>query len=180
MILMVQKHFDKLEAQRNRVLAEVGKLKPEQQLFRPTPDAWSMLEVFDHLITAETNGLRYMEKKMLGIESVQKTTFGSRWRSLLLNIALKLPLKFKAPPAAAIKRKDYYDFKETAAQWDALRNEWREFLDHFDKPTSEKLIFKHPVVGKLNISQTIDFIYEHVAHHEKQIARLKSCPDYPK
>src|SRR6478672_8538262 len=108
MILIVQKHWDKLETKRKKMLADAGRLRPEQLLFRPTLEAWCILEVFDHLITAETNGLRYMEKKIQGLDSIASTDMGSRWRSLVLNTALKLPMKFKAPPAAAIIRKEYY------------------------------------------------------------------------
>lgn len=180
MILVIEKHFDKLEEQRKRLLEEVEKLRPEQQTFRPAPDAWCMLEVIDHIALSEFNALRYMLKKIQGVDSIEKTDVFSSIRARMLNTFLKLPLKYTAPPAAEIQRREYYDFKEVTKEWADVREEYKEFLDNFDIPTSDKLIFKHPAMGRFNIIQTLDFQYEHVDHHIKQIERIKNNPEYPK
>ena len=179
MILIVQKHFDKLEELRIRILDDTRGLRPEQLLFRPEPEAWCILEVFDHLITAEGNGLKYMLKKIQGMDTIGKSDITADIRAAILNFTLKLPIKFKAPPAAQIQRREYYDFEEITKEWADLREQYREFLDHFDIAASEKLIFKHPIAGRLNIIQALDFQYEHAHHHEGQIERIKKHPEYP-
>jgi len=180
MILLIQKHFDKLEALQREMLDDARRLRPEQQIFRPEPNAWSILEVFDHLITAEGNGLKYMVKKSQGMDTIKKTNLLAKLRLIALNVALKLPFKWKAPPAAEITRRDYYDFEEIAAEWNDVRKRYSEFLDHIDKAASEKLLFKHPVAGRFTIIQTLDFQHEHLAHHQLQIERIKQHAEYPK
>ncbi|MDX2002439.1 MAG: DinB family protein [Chitinophagales bacterium] len=180
MILVVQKQFDKLELQRKHLLTEAAKLRAEQLIFRPTPESWCILEVFDHLMTAERNGLKYMRKKFLGIDKIPKANMMARFRSTILTTALSLPIKYKAPPAAAIARREYYDFDEMALEWDSIRQEWKEFLDQFDAPSAKKLVFKHPLAGMLTVTQAIGFIQQHVKHHIPQIARIKAHPDFPK
>ena len=53
MILVLEKEFERLEKQRKDILAEVRGLTNVQQTWRPNPDAWCLLEVFVHLMTAE-------------------------------------------------------------------------------------------------------------------------------
>jgi len=89
-------------------------------------------------------------------------------------------VKYEAPAAAQFQPREYYDFKEIEAEWNELRAEWQEFLDEFDKESAEKLLFKHPLMGRFNLEQTLRFMYEHVDHHRAQIKRIQDHPDFPK
>lgn len=178
MILVLEKEFERLEKQRKDLLSEVRGLTNVQQTWRPAPDAWSLLEVFVHLMTAERNGLTYMTKKVQGIDDLEKGGLTSDLRLALLNSFLRLPVKYEAPAAAQFQPREYYDFKEIEAEWDQLRQEWRDFLDEFDKDSAEKLLFKHPIMGRFNLQQTLRFIYEHVDHHRAQLKRIQEHPDF--
>lgn len=180
MILVLEKEFERNEKLRKELLSEVRGLTNVQQTWRPAPDAWSLLEVFVHLMTAERNGLTYMSKKVQGIDDLEKGGIASDLRLALLNSFLRLPMKFDAPAAAQFQPREYYDFKEIEAEWNQLRQEWREFLDEFDKDSAEKLLFKHPFMGRFDLKQTLKFIYEHVDHHRAQIKRIKEHPDFPR
>ncbi|CAN5363111.1 hypothetical protein BH09BAC1_BH09BAC1_10040 [soil metagenome] len=180
MILVLEKEFARLEKQRKDLLSEVRGLTNVQQTWRPNADSWSLLEVFVHLMTAERNGLTYMTKKVQGIDELEKGGITSDLRLALLNSFLRLPVKYEAPAAAQFQPREYYDFKEIEAEWDQLRKEWHEFLDEFDKDSAEKLLFKHPIMGRFNLEQTLRFIYEHVDHHVAQVKRLKDNPNFPR
>lgn len=181
MILIIEKEFERIEKQRNALLDDVAGMTHVQLTYRPEPDAWCILEVFVHLMTAEANGLKYMNKKLLGdIETLEQSGFMTNVRLGILNGFLRLPIKFKAPEAASFEPRDYYDFKEIRAEWDELREAWKEFLDQFDKPSANKLIFKHPIAGKFNVMQTLQFLGEHVEHHVKQVERIKANENFPK
>lgn len=180
MILVLEKGFERLEKQRKDILSEVRGLTNVQQTWRPAPDAWCLLEVFVHLMTAEGNGLMYMTKKVQGIDDLEKGGISSNLRLALLNSFLRLPVKFEAPAGARFQPREYYDFKEIEAEWNELRTEWQEFLDEFDKDSAEKLLFKHPVMGRFNLEQTLRFMFEHVDHHRAQIKRIMDNPDFPR
>lgn len=179
MILVLEKEFERLEKQRKEILNQVRGLNNVQQTWRPTPDSWSLLEVFVHLMTAERNGLTYMTKKVQGIDDIEKGGIASEIRLALLNSFLRLPVKFEAPDAAKFEEREYYDFKEIEGEWDQLRKEWYDFLDEFDKESAEKLLFKHPIMGRFNLEQTLRFIYEHVDHHRAQLKRIQEHPEFP-
>lgn len=179
MIVLIEKRFREIEAQRNTLLDDVAKLSHACQNFKPAPEAWSILQVLNHLIYAETNTVKYMNKKMLGITGVKKAGAMASVRSVVLNAFLRSPLKFKAPKAALPVMEDVYVFDNLRKQWNDVRAQFSKILDRIGTADAEKLVFKHPISGKFNIYQTMSFLEEHIEHHKKQIGRIKSSSSFP-
>lgn len=180
MIVPVEKQFKSIEEQRKNLLDEIAKLSHTQQNFKPAPEAWSILQVVNHLLYAETNVVKYMLKKIQGIATVEKAGVQAKVRSAVLNTFLKSPLKFKAPKAAMPAQEEVYIFENLRRQWNEVRAEFGKILDQLNPADAEKLLFKHPISGKFNIYQTMSFLQEHIAHHIRQIGRIKSDPGFPK
>ena len=179
MIVPVEKQFKRIEEHRKSLLDEISKLSHTQQNFKPAPESWSILQVVNHLLYAETNVVKYMLKKIQGISTVEKAGVQAKFRSLLLNTFLKSPLKFKAPKAAMPAQEEVHIFENLLKQWNETRAEFGKILDQLNPADAEKLLFKHPISGKFNIYQTMSFMQEHIAHHIKQISRIKAHGSFP-
>lgn len=179
MIVPVEKQFNLIEGQRNELLGQVSRLSHQQQNFKPSPKEWSILQVLNHLVYAETNTVKYMTKKIQGIATAEKSGAYAKFRLLTLNMFLRSPLKFKAPKAALPVQEDVYVFDNVKKQWDDVRLQFKKILDQLGNADADKLIFKHPISGKFNIYQTMSFLQEHIEHHRKQIKRIKSSPLFP-
>lgn len=179
MIVPVEKQFKSIEEQRKNMLNEIARLSHAQQNFKPSPEAWSILQVVNHLLFSETNVVKYMQKKMQGIATVEKAGVRAKARSIMLNTFLKSPLKFKAPKAAMPVQEEVYVFENLRRQWDETRSGFAKVLDQLNPADAEKLIFKHPISGKFNIYQTMSFLQEHIAHHIRQIQRIRNAPGFP-
>lgn len=179
MIVPVEKQFGRIEEQRRQLLDEVSKLSHGQQNFRPSPESWSILQVLNHLIFAETNTVKYLTKKMQGLATAEKSGLYAGIRLFTLNTFLRSPMKFKAPKAALPVQADVYVFDNVKKSWNDVRGQFGKILDQLGNADAEKLIFKHPISGKFNIYQTMSFLEEHIGHHKKQIERIKTSPSFP-
>ncbi|GIV33890.1 MAG: hypothetical protein KatS3mg031_1425 [Chitinophagales bacterium] len=179
MIVSLEKQFNALETQRKKLLSRIAGFSHEQQNYRPAPQAWSMLQVLNHLIYAEANTVKYLDKKILAVNSIPKSGAGSRIRLFILNSALRSPFRFKAPKAALPHQEEVYIFENLRAEWDQVRQQMHAFLNHLDAASARKLIFRHPIAGRFNIHQTLSFIEEHIRHHEKQIDRIAASSGFP-
>lgn len=179
MIVPVEKQFKSIEEQRRNLLDEIAKLSHTQQNFKPAPDSWSVLQVVNHLIHAETGIVKYMLKKMQGINTVEKAGIQAKLRLILLQGFLKSPLKFKAPKVLNIPQEDVYIYDNVSKQWSEVRSEFGKILDQLNPADAEKMLFKHPISGRFNIYQTMSFMREHIDHHIKQIGRIKAHPNFP-
>ena len=60
-------------------------------------------------------------------------------------------------------------------KWNLLRLELKSHLEHVADGHVHKLVYKHPVAGRLSVIQAMQFFAEHINHHKAQIKRtLKS------
>jgi uncharacterized damage-inducible protein DinB len=138
---------------------------------KPAPTQWSMLEVLEHLVGAEEAVLQYLKHK-------QYTPLRSRGylpgilRSLMLSLALRSPLKFKAPPVLQNLTTNKTAPKILLQRWDSLRAEFKTYLEKVPSSVTYKPLFRHPRAGVLTLPQTIVFMAEHLRHHRRQVLNL--------
>ncbi|MEX0662836.1 MAG: DinB family protein [Balneolaceae bacterium] len=170
--------FTRLQNQREKIINTYNSLSENQLQFNPGPNDWNLLQVMQHLIIAEKQSLLYIQRKIARHEDVPKAGFGSVFRHTLLKIALMLPIKFKAPKIAEVKE-EYPNFEEMKSEWDSIRNEMEHLIKNNDGTILAKALYKQPRAGLLNIKQALEFFEIHIAHHLKQIKRIKNHPSFP-
>ncbi len=180
MILKIEKAFDAFEELRVATLNDLSKLSNEQLHFKPTPESWSIVETMHHLYLSELGTHGYMTKKLQGNDTLKKSGFKSALNSFLLKYFLRSPMKFKLPPKAPIVPTGDIAYGDLVEQWNLLRKDLAELFDLFDVESAEKLSFKHPVIGRINAHQTLQFLTEHFSHHLQQIERIRNHKDFPK
>ncbi|MFU8813300.1 MAG: DinB family protein [Balneolaceae bacterium] len=170
--------FHRLEQQRKGVMSLYDSLAAEQRTFQPEPGAWNLLQVMQHLVTAEKQSLTYIKRKMERRQDLSPAGAGARMRHLLLRIALFLPLKFKAPKIADVSdtAPDYAEMKQ---EWQAVREEMAQMISSADEEMLGKALYRHPRAGMLNLVQALEFFYTHIAHHQKQMRRILDASRFP-
>lgn len=175
----ITKYFESLKALRNEIENDFDLLSTEQLNFKPTENSWSLLQVMEHLALAETGSINYLNKKILGIDSLEKAGFGSSFRFLLLKMFFGVPLKYgnRAPSAEPTENPDYEDLK---LKWDIARSGLLEFYNSHYASIKNKLIYKHPKAGRITFEQMCNFFELHIKHHQKQITRIKGNENFPK
>jgi hypothetical protein len=167
----LQSVFNETETTRKNVL-QLVKNMPEEKFFQSPEGKWSVSQILSHLIIAETLSLQYMKKKSLGLKDIDDTGFMENAKFLLLKIAQRLPIKYKAPAVLREKAPTNIPYNEIVRRWDQLRGEVKDFLEKFDDKSVNKKVYKHVVAGRLNVVQAIAFFNEHINHHLPQIKRL--------
>ncbi len=173
-----EKAFNRLEKQRLKLFSVYRSLSDEQLRFNPDENSWNLLQVMRHLVTAEKQSLIYIQRKINKPDNTRKAGGRSMVRSFILKIALLLPIKFKAPKIAEVNE-EYPDLKQMILEWDEIRNEYQEIVLNNDSEILSKELYRHPRAGLLNFKQAIEFMQDHVAHHQKQIDRIMGHSAFP-
>ncbi len=153
----------------------LGKLKqyPEEILDgSPTSGRWSVNQILSHLITSERLTLIYLKKKSLGVDQLANSGIMEDLKMVVLKVSQRLPLRFRAPELVVKNTPAPAPIQELEVRWDVLRREFRDFLETVKKENLSKLIYKHPVAGRLNVIQCVVFMREHFQHHLPQINRV--------
>jgi uncharacterized damage-inducible protein DinB len=165
-------HFERAEAARNTLLGMIASCPKEQQGKKPSPEAWNMIQVAEHLFNAEQGILPQLKK--YGKGEGKKAGLSASFRSTLLSLFMRSPAKIKVPKAAAgIEPKGNLDFESLNNSWNALRENIREWAVNYPTGRLGHYVFKHPVAGLMTPVQTMQFLEDHIAHHIQQIERIK-------
>lgn len=161
-------HLDRIESDRIKLFAELDDLSQEQLHFRRSPDKWTILQILDHLMTSEKLSVVYIKRKTSSDKSIERSGLRSSFRIFALKLAFILPFKYKAPKISDSTGKNP-NYKKLKTEWQGVRSELKELILKLDENTLKGQIFKHPIVGMLNMKQTLQFYDIHFNHHKKQI-----------
>jgi hypothetical protein len=163
--------LNEFEAEKTNFTAIIAGFSRDQRMIKPE-NGWNMLQVMEHVIWSENGTLQYMKRKTQAPwADIELATDEENKQSNQLNSALKSEKRWKAPevlpdPTGA------QSFENMVAYWDNLRNDYLEFLGSLDANYHNRLIFKHPFSGRLNLFQTMEFLNSHIVHHVHQINRI--------
>lgn len=163
--------FDKMENERQQLLERLEQYSEEILTKKLDAGSWSVTETIYHLKVAEHGALRYMRKK-LEVGGHQKASFGAAIKQRLLNFAVSLPIKFKAPAVAQIPDGVDVGFAEAVEEWNEVRSGLRSDYKTIDETIIDNELFKHPAAGKLSIFQSVKFMRQHANRHFGQIDRI--------
>jgi len=164
--------FDELERQREVLLSLLKNLPEEKLAASPYPGKWSISQIVTHLVTSEKLSLAYMKKKSLGIDGVKNSGITETLRLWLLIISQRIPVKYKAPKVVTENTPPAMPLTALVEEWSALRNELKQFLERIEDRHVRKVLYKHPLAGRLDVRQAMIFFREHINHHKPQIERL--------
>ncbi|HCW07715.1 MAG TPA: hypothetical protein DGG95_10175 [Cytophagales bacterium] len=166
----LQQLFDSLETQRHELFSSLKDL-PAEKLNGHVPDKWSINQIIAHLISAEELSVRYLEKKILGIDQAKDTGVVEEFKMLVLQISQRLPLRFKAPKKVIENTPDETDLKNLIEKWNTVRLQLKDVLEKIGDHQIKRGIYRHVRVGMINIQHALKFFGEHTIHHAPQIKR---------
>lgn len=160
--------FERLEAARGDLLGRLERVDEETLNRHPGADAWSVIQVLHHVMLAEELSIAYIGKKA-GSEAEPAGPIETL-RSWALRLALRSPLRFKAPPMTAeLPERD--TLPAVVRRWEEGRGRMREVLAVIPGAAVDRAIYRHPIVGMMSVDQAVRFLEDHLAHHERQIER---------
>jgi len=168
----LRQRFERIERQKQTVLSNIAGWPAEQIRFRPKPAAWSALDVLDHIVKTEQATFAIARKQLPNRTPV---SFSDRMRGMVVIAVMQSPVRVKVPAAATMVLPANTDLPEISSRWAAVRLEIFDLLQSLQPENSRCGLFRHPVSGWMDVSQTLAFTSAHLRHHVYQLDRLKSA-----
>jgi len=167
-----KKYFYSLQNILDQYEKEVQGLSYEQLNKLPETGGWSIAQILHHISNVEAGAFMYIEKKLQAPLESQKSGLKAAYRSALLTYALRSSKKFKAPKVLQVPEGPY-EVKELFSAWKITRQKLEKALDGIADEHIKRMFFNHPIVGKINLRQTLKFHADHMNRHLLQIKGLK-------
>ena len=166
--------FEQLERATEHLLASAEALDDDKTK-APAAGKWSAVQVVHHLLFIEGNIIQYIQKKLQAEQALPKVGLFTRLRARLVRLLLRLPgFKVKAPRGVATLTDagNLPALPELRATWDASRRQLERLLNEFPSRQLNRAIFPHPRSGRINIYQVMEFLLDHLLHHQQQMNRI--------
>ena len=166
--------FEQLERATERLLASAEALGADS-VKAPAPGHWSATQVVHHLFYIEGNIIKYVQQKVMADENLPKVGVFTRLRARFIRLFLRLPgLKVKAPRGVATLTDagNLPSLSELRTSWESLRRQLERLLNEFPGRLLSRAIFPHPRSGHINIYQVMEFLLDHLLHHQQQLGRI--------
>lgn len=168
----IQKNYNKLIADYDKLLQTVNAL-PAEIIYQPMQEnKWSVVQTLQHLNFAFVSSINYLKKKLQG-DTFEYNPIAGWVRSYLLNSQLRTTKKFKAPKGLP-EPIEITTIETVINEWNTIQSELKQILEELPENLVNKNIFRHPRVGLINASQMITFFSAHLYHHEQQIQQYLS------
>lgn len=168
----LETRWNQLKISKEKFLEIVGSWPKDKIQQRPS-EGWSASQVIEHILASETGTIGYMKKKSAsGWETLEVTGAEQQQNSLALNTRLASPEKFRAPSVLP-EPSNQFNLAQLLLSWNTLRKDMEEFISGIDPEHFDKLVFRQPAAGMLNVLQTLEFLNNHIEHHIPQLERIR-------
>ena len=167
------RRLQRLEQSRQRALELLSGRDAATLNRAPAAGRWSALQVLHHVVTAEALTLRYIRKKMQAGDALPRATFGSRLRLLAVEAVLASPLRVRAPDVVA-EVPAQVDAAELRSRWEGVRDDLRALVEEFPPQLLDRLVFRHPIGGRMTLAHALGTLEAHLDHHVPQVERAVS------
>ena len=133
---------------------------------------WSILQILFHVWLAEISSEKYIRTKTKYPETIVKTPVLAYVKAFLTKYFLKFGFTINAPKVTTEFPKKIC-LQELKNSWKSSRLSFSKLIVDLDqKNLSNKAIFRHALMGRINMSLTLYFFELHFNHHQKQIDKI--------
>ena len=173
--------LDDLDATREAFIARVDALSDEQRAFRPAPEAWSPVEIAEHVWRVEAGLARGLDKQVQAGDD--RRDLGPRRPGGLARLAdamrsgRRMTMPERAAPYIAPQGASWHDVR---AGWRATGDEWRRVAATVPDALGDVgVVMGHALAGPLTPAEGARFAALHAGHHGGQLDRVEADAGFP-
>ena len=169
--------YEAIDGTREQFYKRVEGLSDEQAAARPTPEAWSVAEIAEHLALIERSVLRLMKSVLSQIEAAGGGGDGVAAEmkpfSLEHHVERSRREKYVAPEMA--RPKGQARLADSLAHLRRSREELHALRPRIEAADLHAVSYPHPAFGPLNVYEWLAFIGIHEARHLRQADAVLSA-----
>lgn len=172
----VEALWNDLQSVRALLLKEVEGLSQTQADWRPEESEWSVGEIVHHVTLAEV-GTGKVTSKLLKEAGETLKPFPADLRGFA---PLEMPSGGRAEAPQAVWPERGKTLTELVADMKAARERSRQTIERLGAVDPRPLVFPHPRLGLLDLSQWWMLQARHEGLHLEQLRGVKAAPGFPK
>jgi hypothetical protein len=169
---------------RERIQQVAGPLRPDQLLWSPSSDSWSVGQVVEHLLIADSLYHGRIRDAIARGRREKGLDHGGKWRPTIsgrfLHSAVRTDntRRFRAPPVFAPSARPR---PSVVPSYLSLLTELEELLGEAHELDLNRLRFGSPALAlfRLNLGDAFQLIVTHAERHAGQMERIRAAAGFP-
>ena len=171
--------FDSIDNIRERIYSTVQELTREQAEFRPSPEAWSVANLVEHLGRTEERVIGLLNRLIAENKSLEPNLDGGGFQPFSLDeyIERAKDQRFTSPELAQPQEQLAID--AALAKIRQTRETLKAMRQRIESADLSRAAAPHPVFGPLNAYRWLAFIGLHEGRHLAQMKAVLASADCP-
>jgi len=169
----MKEKLDILNKELDLLFKLLSKYSNKEINFKPSLKKWSIGENMYHLWLSEISTEKYIRKKTSYPDSLVKVNPIVRLKLGILYFVWFIGVKLKAPKILVDPIPENIDIQNLKKRWLESRKSFKLLIGSLDGNILNKGVLRHPLVGRINMEMTLDFLFYHFKNHKKIIHKLE-------
>jgi len=172
--------FDEMDNSHRRLVERVEGLNETQENFRPSPDAWSIAEIVEHLSITEGRMFNLLNKMLAETETAGDGAGikDSHFHPFSLDHLIERSRNEKIETPVAARPRGGVPLSDSLLKMRRTREELRALLPRLEAADLSSAAYPHPIFGPLDVYQWLAFVGLHEDRHLGQIGSLIERPEF--
>jgi hypothetical protein len=162
--------WTKIETRHQEMFDLIDELTPEQLLFKPEPNRWSILQVLQHVILG-AQGLRRSEAELRDNPLRKILKPGGMVKVVMDVLVNDVPVDVPDP---SMEPDGELTVEELRVIWEKERRGVAALLETVTAENHEQVMFSHAAAGPLTALQMLEVAEAHIETHRRQIDRIRA------
>ena len=162
----MNRSLKRLDVVHQKLLDTVGPLDSNLFAKRPSDSEWSVAEIVQHLYLVEERVVKDL-KRAIDSEPGQVSFFKKLIPTSIVALRVR---KFQAPKA--VNPVDVPGKDQVLANYNGARQSLKDLCNSQSRERFKTLVFRHPFLGRIDGTATVDFVGYHEQRHLKQIREV--------
>ena len=168
-ISILREQLELYDQRRNTLLEELAGLKNDQLQKRPGPRKWSILDIVQHMVLAETHVLQNLPEPEKLVDRNQGLREWLSYRIVYIVLRWNLPVPV---PSEDMTPDSHTSLLELRQKWNENLHWLRSYLAAIRPEDVKHAVFSHPVTGPLTVMQAGRLAQLHFDTHLRQIRKI--------
>ena len=162
--------WEKIETRYQKMFDLIDGLMPDQLLFKPEPDCWSILQVLQHVVSG-AQGMRRSEAELRDNPLREILKPGAMVKVVMDVLVNDVPVDVPDP---SLEPDGKVTVEELCAIWEKERRAVAVLLETVTAENQEQVMFSHAAAGPLTALQMLEIAEAHLETHRRQIDRIRA------
>lgn len=167
--MTIEQRLRSVQTKRADLMRWIATIAPDRVSTRPRPEKWSIQEIVEHLVLAESDVFGDLDS--LAERRSRSRTLKNRLLYLVVMFILRFDIPVKVPSSGMVPS-GTRSVAELTTAWESNHRLLGEWIGSADSGLLRAPLFVHPIAGPMTTTQALRMLEVHLDRHIRQIRAI--------